>query len=72
MQWVAPLASESPELLVAGLYAWRLKAGDSLGTLISSKVNQWTLLVGGLPLIFALRAGTLDGLPLDPSSATSC
>ncbi|QIK65179.1 sodium:proton exchanger [Nocardioides sp. HDW12B] len=65
VQWVAPLASESPELIVACLYAWRLKAGDSLGTLLSSKVNQWTLLVGGLPLVFAISAGTLDGLPLD-------
>ncbi len=65
VQWVAPLASESPELLVACLYAARLKAGDSLGALLSSKVNQWTLLVGGLPLIFAISAGTVDGLPLD-------
>ncbi len=65
VQWVAPLASESPELLVACLYAWRLKAGDSLGALLSAKVNQWTLLVGGLPIVFALSAGTLDGLPLD-------
>lgn len=65
VQWIAPLASESPELIVACLYAWRLKAGDSLGTLLSSKVNQWTLLVGGLPLVFALSAGTFDGLPLE-------
>lgn len=64
MQWVAPLASESPELLVACLYAWGLKAGDSLGALLSSKVKQWTLLVGGLPIVFALTAGTVDGLPL--------
>ena len=65
VQWVAPLASESPELIVACLYAWRLKASDSLGTLLSSKVNQWTLLVGGLPVIFALSAMTTDGLPID-------
>ena len=65
VQWVAPLASESPELIVACLYAWRLKASDSLGTLLSSKVNQWTLLVGGLPVIFALSAMTASGLPLD-------
>jgi cation:H+ antiporter len=65
VQWVAPLASESPELIVACLYAWRLKASDSLGTLLSSKVNQWTLLVGGLPVVFALSASTADGLPLD-------
>ncbi|MDN5863549.1 MAG: hypothetical protein L0H19_08885, partial [Salinisphaera sp.] len=65
VQWVAPLASESPELVVACLYAWRLKAQDSLGTLLSSKVNQWTLLVGSLPIVFALSALTLHGLPLD-------
>lgn len=65
VQWVAPLASESPELIVACLYAWRLKASDSLGTLLSSKVNQWTLLIGTIPIVFALAAGSFDGLPLD-------
>jgi cation:H+ antiporter len=65
VQWVAPLASEAPELLVACLYAWRLKAADSLGTLLSSKVNQWTLLVGSLPIVFGLTALTTSGLPLD-------
>lgn len=65
VQWVAPLASEAPELIVACLYAWRLKASDALGTLLSSKVNQWTLLVGTIPLVFALSAGTTDGLPID-------
>ena len=65
MQWVAPLASESPELIVACLFAWRLKASESLGTLLSSKVNQWTLLVGTIPIVFAISAGTTDGLPLD-------
>jgi cation:H+ antiporter len=65
VQWVAPLASESPELIVACLFAWRLKAAESLGTLLSSKVNQWTLLVGTIPIVFAISAGTFDGLPLD-------
>lgn len=65
VQWVAPLASESPELIVACLYAVRLKASQSLGTLLSSKVNQWTLLVGTLPIVFAISATTSDGLPLD-------
>jgi cation:H+ antiporter len=65
VQWVAPLASEAPELIVACLFAWRLKASDSLGTLLSSKVNQWTLLVGTIPIVFAISAGTFDGLPID-------
>jgi cation:H+ antiporter len=64
VQWLAPLASEAPELLVAGLYAYRLNTNAGLGTLVSSKVNQWTLLVGTLPIAFAFASGTLDGLPI--------
>ena len=65
VQWLAPLASEAPELLVAGLYAWRLRTNAGLGTLVSSKVNQWTLLVGTLPVVFAIGVGGLHGLPID-------
>jgi cation:H+ antiporter len=65
VQWLAPLASEAPELLVAGLFAWRLQTSAGLGTLLSSKVNQWTLLVGSLPIVFAISSGALHGLPLD-------
>jgi cation:H+ antiporter len=67
VQWVAPLASEAPELLVAGLYAWHLNTTNGLGTLVSSKVNQWTLLVGTLPLVFAVASGTATGLPVGPA-----
>ena len=66
VQWLAPLASEAPELLVAGLFAWRLNTNAGLGTLVSAKVNQWTLLVGSLPIVFAISAGALHGLPIDP------
>jgi cation:H+ antiporter len=65
VQWVAPLASEAPELLVAGLFAWRLNTNAGLGALVSSKVNQWTLLVGTLPVVFAISAGAFSGLPID-------
>ena len=67
VQWVAPLASEAPELLVAGLYAWHLNTTNGLSTLVSSKVNQWTLLVGTLPLVFAVASGTATGLPVGPA-----
>jgi cation:H+ antiporter len=65
VQWLAPLASEAPELLVAGLYAWRLWVTNGLTTLISSKVNQWTLLIGTLPLVFAVASRSFSGLPVD-------
>jgi cation:H+ antiporter len=64
VQWLAPLASEAPELLIASLYAWRLNTNAGLGTLVSSKVNQWTLLVGTLPIVFAIASGSLHGLPI--------
>jgi cation:H+ antiporter len=62
---VAPLASEAPELLVAGMFAWRLNTNSGLGALVSSKVNQWTLLVGSLPIVFAISSQSLHGLPID-------
>ena len=64
VQWLAPLASEAPELLVALLYAWRLNTNAALGTLVSSKVNQWTLLVGTLPIAFAIASSSTHGLPI--------
>ena len=67
VQWLAPLASEAPELIIATVYAWRLRAALGLGALVSSKVNQWTLLVGSLPIAFAVASGSLHGLPLDGS-----
>jgi len=65
VQWVAPLASESPEFVVAILFAARMRATMGIGALISSKVNQWTLLVGAIPIAFALSSGGFHGLPLD-------
>jgi cation:H+ antiporter len=65
VKWLAPLASEAPELLVAGMFAWRLNANSALGALVSSKVNQWTLLVGTLPIVYAISADTRHGLPLN-------
>jgi cation:H+ antiporter len=64
VKWLAPLASESPELLVAALFAWKLSARTGFGALLSSKVNQWTLLVGTLPLVFAISSQSFNGLPL--------
>jgi cation:H+ antiporter len=65
VQWVAPLASESPEFVIALLFAWRHRGALGLGALISSKVNQWTLLVGALPIAYAIAKGAFVGLPLD-------
>jgi cation:H+ antiporter len=58
------LASESPEFIVALLFVWRGQAAAGMRTLVSSKVNQWTLLIATLPLVFSAGAGSLGGMPL--------
>src|SRR5262245_10014657 len=65
VQWLAPLASESPEFIVAVLFALRGAVAAGIGTMISSGVNQWTLLVGALPAAFALSRGAFDPMLLD-------
>ena len=65
VQWLAPLASEAPEFVIAAMFALRGIGGAAIGTLIAAKVNQWSLLVGSLPIAHFAGGGGL-GLPLDP------
>ena len=57
VQWLAPLASEAPEFIIATIFATRGKGTAAIATLISSKVNQWTLLIGSLPIAHLLGGG---------------
>jgi cation:H+ antiporter len=58
VQWLAPLASEAPEFIIATIFAARGKGGVAIAMLISAKVNQWTLLIGSLPVAFMLGGGS--------------
>ena len=71
IQWLAPLASESPEIIVAVLFALRANPNAGLTTLISSQVNQLTLLVGSIVVVFSLSAGQPLSFPLDNFEPTS-
>lgn len=70
IQWVAPLASEAPEMAVASYFALRGEPGAALTMLVSSTVNQWTLLVGSLPVAFSLAFGSPASLPLTTGQET--
>lgn len=70
VQWLAPLASESPEFIVALLFASKGRPQLGLGALISSKINQWTLLVGMLPIAFSASRGEVSAIPLDGRQTT--
>ena len=74
MQWLAPLASEAPELLVAGLFAWRLNTNAALGTLVSLEgepvdaarrhaADRVRDLVGRAPRAAARRAAARGAVP---------
>ena len=65
VQWLAPLASEAPEMIIAILFVLRAKPAQGLGTLVSSKVNQWTLLVGTVPLVYAIARHSAGPMQLD-------
>lgn len=65
VQWLAPIASESPEVIVAVAFALRGRANDGLGALLAAKLNQWTLLIACLPIAFYLGGGEVSGLALD-------
>ena len=65
IQWIAPLASESPEIIIAVLFSPRADAIAGLTTLISAEVNKLTLLMGGLVGVFSISAGDLLNFPLN-------
>jgi len=71
VQWLAPIASESPEFIVAATWAFRGNAGSAMKALISSKVNQWTLLVGTIPLVYAISGESFAPFLLDALDDTN-
>lgn len=65
VQWLAPLSSEAPEFIIASLFVLRGLATVGFGALLSSKINQWTLLIGMIPIIFSLASGSPTNFILD-------
>jgi cation:H+ antiporter len=65
IQWIAPLASESPELIVTAYLVNKARATAAFNALISSKLNQWTLLIGTLVVVYSIALGRYGVLPFD-------
>jgi len=67
VQWVAPFITEFPEGLSTFYWARTVhRAPMALMNLVSSNINQWTLLVAMLPLVLSLSLGHAASIPLDP------
>jgi cation:H+ antiporter len=65
IQWFAPLASESPELIITAYLVNKARATAAFNALISSKLNQWTLLIGTLVVVYSISLGRYGTLPFD-------
>jgi cation:H+ antiporter len=65
IQWIAPLASESPELIVVAYLVNKARSTAGFNALISSKLNQWTLLIGTLAVVYSIAQGAVGALPFD-------
>ncbi|MXR50687.1 sodium:calcium antiporter [Halovenus sp. WSH3] len=69
IQWIAPLASESPELIVVAYLVNKARTTAGFNALISSKLNQWTLLIGTLAVVYSISAGEIGTLSFDPKQS---
>ena len=66
VQWVAPFLSEFPEKVSAFQWASTVKkAPMALMNMLSSNVNQWTVLAAMIPIVFSISRGELAALPFD-------
>jgi cation:H+ antiporter len=64
--WVAPMVSEAPEGVSS--YYWARdypRASIALMNLVSSNINQWTLLAALLPVVLSMSIGHVTPIVLD-------
>ncbi len=67
VQWVAPFVSEFPEKVSAFYWARTVdRAPMALMNMVSSNINQWTLLAAMLPIVYSVSLGVPAAIPLDP------
>ena len=66
VQWVAPFVSEFPEKVSAFYWARTVtRASMALMNMVSSNINQWTLLAAMLPITYSISRGAVSVIPFD-------
>lgn len=66
VQWVSPFLSEFPEKLSAYNWARQVtKAPMALSNLVSSNINQWTVLVAMIPMVYCVSLGRMAAIHFD-------
>jgi cation:H+ antiporter len=70
VQWIVPLVSEAPEGISAFYWAREpARVSMALMNLVSSNINQLTLLAGMLPLVLSVSAPPVAGIPIDSTQS---
>lgn len=66
IQWIAPLVSEFPEM-ASTIYFARTdgRAPMALMNMVSSNINQWTLLMAMLPVVYSISVGSPAAIHFD-------
>jgi cation:H+ antiporter len=54
LQWIAPLLSEFPEFFTVIYWSRQARAEQAFMNVVAAKINQWTLLIAMIPLVFAI------------------
>jgi cation:H+ antiporter len=66
IQWVAPFLSEFPEFLSAFRWGRTVRqAPMAVMNLASSNINQWTMLVAMIPVVYSASQGHVSEIPFD-------
>jgi cation:H+ antiporter len=66
VQWVAPFLSEFPEKVSAFYWARKISSAPmALMNMVSSNINQWTVLAAMIPIVYSLSLGHVAALPFD-------
>lgn len=66
VQWVAPFLSEFPEKLSAFYWARKVThAPMALMNMVSSNINQWTMLAAMIPIVYSFSSGHVAAVPFD-------
>ncbi|MDH4223570.1 MAG: hypothetical protein OEV55_08550, partial [candidate division Zixibacteria bacterium] len=66
VQWVSPFLSEFPEKVTAFNWARQVKKSHmALMNMVSSNINQWTVLVAMIPIVYSLSSGRVSVIHFD-------
>lgn len=66
VQWVAPFLSEFPEKVTAFYWAKRITTAPmAVMNMVSSNINQWTMLAGMIPIVYSISFKRVMYVPFD-------